>query len=98
MALANMLACEKNREGKSGVLQGLPPFHTISMVKMPDVIPKYTGMESRPQRTECFRLRTPNFVIRKMTAAKPPAMPGAMNQEAMTWATPFLFQLQDTPF
>lgn len=60
----------------------------MTMVKIPEVTAKYTGIIKSPLRTECFRSSTRYLVRRKMTAAKPPAIPGAMNQAEMIADTP----------
>lgn len=56
------------------------------------------GIIQKPARSEFFLSSTPYLVIRKMTAANPPASAGATNQAAIIAETPLAsFQVHWTP-
>jgi hypothetical protein len=66
-----------------------PPLHTITMVRIPDVTPKYSGIIPRPARRGSSRFRTPYFVIEKIMIPKQPAVAGATTHAAKICDTPF---------
>jgi hypothetical protein len=67
------------------------------MVKIPDVIPKYTGTITNPHFSGFLRRKTPCLVIKKIIAANAPAIAGAITQLATICTTPFFSQLHDMP-
>ena len=70
-----------------------PPFHTITIVRMPEVTAKYNGIIHRLAFNGSLRLSTPYFVMEKIMMPNPPAIAGAMNQAANIFETPFQPQL-----